>query len=103
MNSKTLTALNGSIAHWKRLATGKRTSLEGIGPDHCNLCQLFYDDGCLKCPVRIKTGNPYCEESPFEDADAVAALYGLDSYQFRNAARLELAFLKSLLPKQRKP
>ena len=103
MNKTTLTALNGSIEHWKRLATGKRQPHEDLGADHCALCVLYMNNGCQGCPVARATGERYCRGTPYPRADALGDEFTLDSRQFKAAAKKELAFLKSLLPKKRKP
>lgn len=68
----------------------------------CPLCAEFLDLGCRGCPVREKTGIGLCKESPY--LDAADAFYespkGPDSPQFKEAARRELEFLESLLPKE---
>lgn len=86
MTKKTLTALRASIAHWRRLATGKRLPKEV--------------PSAIYCPVRVATGNDFCESSPYWAAEK-AARFGLDSKEFKAAARKELAFLRSLLPKKK--
>ena len=109
MDRKTLAALKKSIEHWERLASGQLKRGEWIGPDHCSLCKLFYDGGCNGCPVAEKTGYNDCQTTPYDIVIAyVDACFGLDresilnSKGFKSAARKELRFLKSLLPKQRK-
>ena len=102
MNAPTLKALKLSIAHWLRLSTGKRRKEEGITADQCALCKLFFQqhDRCKGCPVRKKTGRIGCSGSPYDLVYANSN--NLDSPQFKAAAKLELEFLRSLLPKKRK-
>ena len=103
MKAKTLKALRKSIAHWKRLATGKRHTGEDVGPFHCALCEMFFhEEDCRGCPVRERTGKSTCQDSPYHDAWEAAELTSLDSASFKKKAAIELAFLKSLLPKGKK-
>lgn len=104
MNAQTLKALKSSIAHWKRLAAGKRRLGEGIGANSCALCRLFLglQATCKGCPVREHTGKGTCEGTPYWRAEKANNKYGLDSKRFKLAAAKELAFLESLLPKRRK-
>ncbi len=100
MNRKTLKALKGSIEHWERLASGQRKENENIGVSDCPLCVEFYQKDCIGCPVMAKTGEECCDSTPFKDAWRAHRfeLNGFDSLKFKNAAKKELAFLKSLLP-----
>lgn len=98
MKKETLNALKHSIQHWKRLSTGKRKEWESVGADSCALCECFYDDMCLGCPVKDKTGLRGCLGSPYEYANGAKAKYGLDSEEFKTVAKKELKFLRSLLP-----
>ena len=94
--------LRASIAHWKRLATGKRRAGEETGSDHCALCERWLIDDCAtgcagKCPVYQATRHPFCWSSPYDAASRANLLHGLDSPEFRAAAEVELAFLRGLL------
>jgi hypothetical protein len=101
MNPTTLKALKQSIAHWKRLSTGKRREGETVGAAHCALCDLFLNDGCSKCPVAQKVQRSGCSLTPYNDACDAHNAHGIDSPEFKSAAKVELEFLQSLLPKQR--
>lgn len=101
MNAKTLKALKGSIAKWQAIVAGTG---EDHGPDNCPLCQLFNDlphGGCGGCPVAERTGLDGCAGTPYQAWDD---LFGVkaDTPELKKAARAELAFLKSLLPRKRK-
>lgn len=104
MNAQTLKALKSSIAHWKRLAAGKRRLGEGIGANSCALCRLFLGKQitCRGCPVSKHTGEKTCVGTPYWRAEQAGETYGLDSERFKLEAAKELAFLESLLPKRRK-
>ena len=100
MNNEALTALKESIAHWERNATGK---FDGMGPEHCNLCQLFIGDRCEGCPVFESTERPFCIDTPYEALDVLFdeiefSIGSETSPDFKALAQDELAFLKSLLP-----
>ena len=94
--------LRASIAHWKRLATGKQRTGEEDNADHCALCARWLDDDCATsradaCPVYQATGRSFCWRSPFDVASRAAFCYGFNSPEFRAAAEVELAFLRDLL------
>ena len=101
MNSKTLKALKQSIKHWERLVAGEPG--EEMGRHTCALCKLFrpYKPtlNCLGCPVAVKTGKPGCQSTPYDVAANAFVFQGKHSKTFNRAAKKELAFLKSLLPK----
>jgi hypothetical protein len=96
MTPKTLKALRESIAHWDRLAAGKERKGEKPNSQHCALCALFHSDGCDGCPVRKRTGVPYCIKTPFRNA-----FLTFNTVLFQSHALKELEFLKSLLPKRK--
>jgi len=109
MNATTLKALKLSIEHWERLATGKRKRGETADGKFCALCDLFYNEHddcralrCAGCPVSEITGHPLCETTPYYHARNISFDHELRSDEFKNAAKLELDFLKSLLPKKGK-
>lgn len=109
MPPATLKALNASIAHWRRLATGKRRSGEGHCADDCALCHEFFFNSkdefsrCKGCPVKARTGRRLCADTPWGAANAAASDYdSYNSLQFKAAARKELQFLESLLPRKKK-
>lgn len=102
----TLKALQGSIRKWERI-------VDGSGPDqgdrNCPLCQMFLNNGtsddCLGCPVRKATGEAHCTNTPYVEQWAKAReLPDLGDWAMTAeqivAARAELDFLRSLLPKK---
>lgn len=102
MDTTTQTALDLSIAKWEKLAQG-----EGEYPtrDNCPLCALFnsgdYDEkdsACIGCPVYAKTGERFCQGTPYEN-------YVDDRIQgdTPETAAQEVEFLKSLRPKAEQP
>lgn len=103
MNKKTLRALKGSIRKWEEIVAGKACD---YGSDNCPLCQLFfYTDFCEGCPVKAKTGEQSCSGSPYDKwccllPNEVSLSGGyIHTKQSLAAAKAELKFLKSLLPK----
>lgn len=107
MTEEAKAALEKSIQHWERLASGKRQLNEEPGVVGCALCALFWKSGdysirCDGCPVRERTGFDCCRGTPYVD---VAKFWDsedpelLDTDEFRELAKAELEFLKSLLPK----
>lgn len=104
MTAATKKALTESIAHWRRLTTGKRKRNESIGIVDCALCAMFrpYSKHCDGCPVYVSTNSRCGRSTPYSNASEAQSIYGLDSPEFKTAARAELNFLRSLLPKVRK-
>jgi len=107
MPARTLKALKGSIRKWEEIVAGS-----GIdrATDNCPLCQLFIvaNDTCSGCPVDSAGhhgcfGSPYdrwcghCMETRTEDG-GIERRAVTDAAM--EAARAELRFLKSLLPKE---
>lgn len=103
MKSQTLKALKASIAHWRRMATGKASRTERPQSDSCALCGLFINrpSFCRGCPVAEKAKAVGCNNTPFNDAYFAWKKFGKRSRQFKLAAQAELAFLESLLPKRK--
>ena len=107
MNKRTLTALKGSIRKWEKIAAGKGVSR---GADTCPLCWLFntgedFSVDCVGCPVMLKTGFRHCVGTPYWRFVGLANRHGrgrATTPAAKAAARRELAFLKSLLPKGKK-
>lgn len=103
MKPTTLKALKQSIAHWRRLATGKEKKGEHPDSSSCALCKLFIRIGCKGCPVAEKARETGCNGTPFLDAYKRYQQMGwgfASESTFRTAAKKELAFLESLLPKK---
>jgi hypothetical protein len=96
MDDRTKVALQKSIEHWERLASGETEPGEFIGITDCALCQAFIGDVCKSCPVREATGQTFCHGSPYDAADQAGRCYGLNSEEFKKVARDELAFLRGL-------
>jgi hypothetical protein len=104
MKPETLAALKESIAHWERMANGNPNK-ETPQSNECALCQRF-SIGCRtsgeKCPVFLFSGFRSCINTPWRGASDARFSGGLTSKEFCDAAKKELKFLKSLLPKEEK-
>jgi hypothetical protein len=105
MPAKTLEALKASIEKWERNAVAKFLRETTIAAWDCPLCQLFVlksdSHGCEGCPVAEKAGRDLCNGSPWEQAYDARLQWMEDEANgaaFHEAARAEVAFLKSLLP-----
>jgi len=100
-------ALEASIAHWYRLATGTRNENEEMYGSDCALCRLYRSkNDCGECPVKVETGESHCSDGPwmtvhysmqrmlyYFDQDKVQAY---NSQEFKDAAMKMLVFLESL-------
>ena len=110
MKAATLKALRLSIKKWERIVEG--TGYDA-GTDNCALCQRFTTEYCTTesgketCPVAIKAKRVGCVGTPYLKFAALATNYAnnlgagiriAESGQAKKAAKVELAFLKSLLP-----
>ena len=92
-------ALEDSIKHWERLASGRRKLGEDIRASHCALCNKFAVNSlnvCEGCPVYRRTNLAGCEDTPYWDCHNAAEWRGLDSAEFKSAAKEMLKFLRSL-------
>ena len=106
MKRETLKALEASIAKWEASATA--TNIDDVldGAGSCPLCKLFfYDKECVGCPVYEATEKWACKRTPYGKAHKtfVSVLRNQKPISdFRKAAKAEVKFLKSLLPKPKK-
>lgn len=67
------------------------------GEYNCALCELYLDNTCAKCPVKIATGFAECRKTPYRHF--WCAWISEDLEEMREAAIAELEFLKSLKKK----
>lgn len=111
MDAKTRDALKRSFEKWDRYSRvadfvefGEATS--NMGPCSCPLCVIFHPFqrdigqqwrvfGCGDCPVAL-AGHTLCDETPYVAAETAGDENDIEG--FREAARAEAAFLRSLLP-----
>lgn len=61
-------ALEASIQHWTDNIAAETPEGVKIGPEHCALCNLFWQENCLGCPVMARTGRSGCRDTPYGDA-----------------------------------
>lgn len=85
-----------------------------MGPENCPLCKIFWEKNsdmcCYGCVVHKKTGNQFCEDTPYWDFHEVASLdndgdrieFPLCDEESVELAVAELEFLESLLPENEK-
>ena len=109
MDPATLKALHGSIKKWGRIVASPRNPDRGIA--NCPLCKEFYVAGCTGCPIAEKTHQQVCDGSPY----AEWSIHQHDDHprhkvrhravgckECLRLAKAELAFLRSLLPKEKR-
>lgn len=101
MDERTLTALQGSIAKWEAIAAGTG---KDDGTANCPLCEEFYGDDCVECPVKERTGQRACAGSPYDEWTESIGIFKVGG-RADTPARVALAiaevdFLRSLLPSQ---
>ena len=107
MNAETLAALRGSIAKWQAIVDS--TAAKDRGAANCPLCTLFCrgHHHCKRCPVKARTGQLGCGESPYDDwidhqtaehMDILRRTRQPGCAECLRLAKAELAFLESLLP-----
>ena len=102
MKAVVLTALKGSITKWKKIVA--ETGVDD-GTTNCPLCQMFFDRGCLGCPVSRKVGLSNCEGTPWVNWARIhngAFPYTIENEEHEHFARAELGFLQALLPEKKK-
>lgn len=112
MTPQAITALQKSIAHWKKIAAGDMR--EDIGAPTCALCREFNHSRaghlvCDGCPVKEFTGKAGCLKTPYNSIENFMInmtngefITWRRSPEFLAMAAKELAFLKSLLPVEEK-
>ena len=106
MDARTLTALRESIEKWERNTVAETPYNFRLGVEDCPLCRLLWYNSCSGCPVRTATGDTHCDGTPYDEAHAAhdAWFHRPQDPSLRlaaqDAAREEVAFLRSLLPKE---
>lgn len=99
-------ALLSGIDKWERNALATTPLDAQIYGDSCELCKIYADDSCGGCPVKAKTREDQCADSPWESASL--ALRNWENRQkkksgkelqdaFQAAARAEVDFLRVVL------
>lgn len=100
MDARTLEALKGSIEKWRLIV---EEGGEDRGYLNCPLCERFNTGfGCGGCPVAVRTEHYFCDGSPFQEWERLKKGFTgcADTPEKLDAARAELAFLRSLLPEE---
>lgn len=107
MKPNTLAALKESIRHWEENLAETDVSAIATGDADCALCQLFLENDCRGCPVKM-AGFRNCRSSTETLSTWSAARNAYGKLQFnqspnawaawQSACAAELAFLRSLLP-----
>ena len=70
-----------SLAHYDNLLlceTPAQFLAEGWGWGSCILCRKFYIIMCGVCPVKKRTGEPFCRSTPYDEMEhaiKLAVLY----------------------------
>lgn len=111
MKKRTLKALQKSIEKWEKNTLAEKPRNLTLGWGECPLCTLFIDKDCFGCPVSAKNDKHiFCQGTPYDsvvknhDEWVARASLRLDQTEARKktiaAAKRELKFLKSLLPKE---
>jgi len=97
-----LEALDLSIGHWQRLASGTSYSNESPFCHDCALCYMFVngEGSCENCPIMRKTGIPGCADTPWAAAARAYNKYGKNSTSFRSAAATMHQFLLDIRKEQ---
>lgn len=109
MKPETKIALEESIQKWEDIVRGKGAD---CGSMNCSLCHRFLEyTNCTRprtkeqCPVAIKAGVPYCIGTPYIEwtthhiSHQKYLSLTIECDECRKLAEEELAFLRSLLPK----
>lgn len=76
-----------------------KTRGEGLGNtgrSHCALCQEYNSIRCPGCPIAIKTGAPYCKNTPYQKYCVVVHDHQLIGDRAEIAAWDEVTFLETL-------
>jgi len=56
------TALDSTIGKWEDMAAGKETDLRYKRDP---LCEMYWNDACVPCPIWLKTKKKVCRGTPF--------------------------------------
>jgi hypothetical protein len=116
MDAETLTALESSIEHWKRMRDDPFSGRDEPVGWQCALCSMYYmhttpTTPCVGCPVMERSGEAHCLATPY--AKATDAFYTLrnahrcasespkDLEDWQRHADEEIAFLESLRPNEK--
>lgn len=99
MTPETAAALEASIRHWKE---NLKEATEGFSGDvdtsrrSCALCDRFFDFACEGCPIRERTGQPFCLGTPYPLACEKLDRLDRGPYSLEELIEDEIEFLESL-------
>ena len=109
MDKETLKALKASVRKWERQVKDPTLSTSW---QNCPLCKLFHPssgssrviktEDCSGCPVKAKTGEPYCISTPYDEwyyhkANCHEFEIGANCVECKEFITEELKFLEELL------
>ena len=57
-------AFEKSLEKWRLIIDGFDPHGDDI--ETCGLCDLYYEENCVGCPIYNITNDVYCERTPFE-------------------------------------
>ena len=92
-NIQTVQALWESSEQW--LGNYTTSPILNYEMEQYPLCNLFFKDKCINCPVAIYVSNSLCRNTPLEDV-AYQFEYGDDDIAFKEAVIKEYKFLVEL-------
>lgn len=106
MPARTLEFLEASIKDWEWKRNAVVPANITVGGTFCLLCVLFAHEGeCLGCPI-YDAGFKGCKGTPWAEAKLELTLWKMHPnrsevhQRWKDAAQVEIDFLKSLLPKE---
>ena len=91
-----------SLEHYDNLLlceTPAQFKAEGWGSSSCILCTNFYIIMCGECPVRKRTGEPFCRSTPYGEMEHAIKL--AVSHHPKNTAVIPSALLDPIRAKIR--
>ena len=105
MNTEECQALQDSILHWEKNLAQTLFMEVDCSPKGCAVCVL---NGyhCNTCIIYKATGQLCCRGTPYESIAQIMTFHYFDSATplppaYYDACRAEIAFLKSLIPKEK--
>lgn len=93
--NQTLEALVKSIDKYKTYSRKRTFNNVNLGSDNCELCKIFFNEGCKGCPVKSTVGRSYCEATPYSDVSS--DWHTNNIFAFRASCKDEAQFLTDIL------
>lgn len=116
MDKKTLEALKKCIEKYEKYVEIAKGAKEVITyynrgkygiiltPSACPLCDLFFNNNCRRCPIKINTGSIECGKTPYMPLSKYFLYEKYSNYKtnrrLKKLLQAEVDFLKSLLPEE---